>query len=93
MASRNEGDVSRLQAQTALSRVLLDRVRNDNHPSFTQMNLLEQMLPRSLYREYLIILLEKVMRDQWPSTTMLFTFSTVTAYSSAAETPWALESG
>jgi hypothetical protein len=71
LASRNRSDVSRLQAQTALSRVLLDRVRNDNHPSFTQMNLLEQMLPRSLYREYLSILLEKVMRDQWPSTTML----------------------
>jgi len=71
LASRNESDVSRLQAQTALSRVLLERVRSDNHPSFTQMNLLEQMLPRSLYREYLIILLEKVMRDQWPSTTML----------------------
>ena len=71
MASRNKGDVSRLQAQTALSRVLLDRVRNDNHPSFTQMNILEQTLPQSLHREYLSVLLEKVMRDQWPSTSML----------------------
>jgi hypothetical protein len=29
------------------------------------------MLPRSLYREYLSILFEKVMRDQWPSPSML----------------------
>ena len=71
MASRNTGDVSRLQAQTALSRVLLDKVRNDNHPSFTQMNMLEQTLPQSLHREYLGILLEKVMGEQWPSISML----------------------
>ena len=71
MASRNTGDVSRLQAQTALSRVLLDRIRNDNHPSFTQMNMLEQTLPQSLHREYLGILLEKVMGEQWPSISML----------------------
>lgn len=71
MASRNRGDVSRLQAQTALSRVLLDKVRNDNHPSFTQMNMLEQTLPPSLHREYLGILLEKVMGEQWPSISML----------------------
>ena len=71
MASRNRGDVSRLQAQTALSRVLLDKVRNDNHPSFTQMNMLEQTLPPSLHREYLGILFEKVMGEQWPSISML----------------------
>ena len=71
MASRNEGDVSRLQVQTALSRVLLDKVRNDNHPSFTQMNMLEQTLPQSMHREYVSVLLEKVMGEQWPSISML----------------------
>ena len=71
MASRNTGDVSRLQAQTALSRVLLDKIRNDNHPSFTQMNMLEQTLPRSMRREYVSVLLEKVMGEQWPSISML----------------------
>ena len=71
MASPNRGDVSRLQAQTALSRVLLDKVRQDKHPSFTQMNMLEQTLPRSLHREYLTILFEKVMSEQWPSISML----------------------
>ena len=71
MASRNEGDVSRLQVQTALSRVLLDKIRNDNHPSFTQMNMLEQTLPRSMHREYVSVLLEKVMGEQWPSISML----------------------
>jgi len=71
LASRNKSDVSRVQAQTALSRVLLDKIRNDNHPSFTQMNMLEQTLPQSLHREYLGILLEKVMGEQWPSISML----------------------
>jgi len=71
LASRNRSDVSGLQAQTALSRVLLEKVRQDNHPSFTQMNILEQTLPRSLYREYLTILLQKVIDEQWPSTSML----------------------
>ena len=71
MASRNEGDVSRLQVQTALSRVLRDKVRTDNHPSFTQMNMLEQTLPQSMHREYVSVLLEKVMGEQWPSISML----------------------
>jgi hypothetical protein len=71
LASRNAGEVSRLQVETVLSRVLLEKVRRDDHPSFTQMNILEQTLPKSLQREYLTILLEKVIGDQWPSVSML----------------------
>jgi hypothetical protein len=63
--------VSREQVQTALSRLLLERIRQDKHPSYTQMSMLEQTLPPSLHREYLSVLLEKVMNDSRPSTTMI----------------------
>jgi hypothetical protein len=63
--------VTREQAETALARVLLAKVRQDRYPSYTQMSMLEQMLPPALHREYLSILLEKVMNDPRPSITML----------------------
>ena len=64
-------EVTREQAATAFSRVLLEKIRQDQYPSYTQMRLLEQTIPRSLHREYLSILLEKVMSENRPSTTML----------------------
>jgi hypothetical protein len=71
LASRNRTDVSREEAQTAFSRLLLEKVRQDKHPSSTQMSMLEQTLPPSLHREYLNVLLEKTMNDNWPSISML----------------------
>jgi hypothetical protein len=65
------GTVSREQVQTILSHLLLEKVRQDTHPSETYMTMLEQTLPPSLHREYLNILLEKVMNDGRPSTTMI----------------------
>jgi hypothetical protein len=35
------------------------------------MSLLEQVIPRPLVREYVNVLLEKVLVDRWPSTSML----------------------
>lgn len=70
MASR-ESTVTAQEAQTALARVLLECVRRDKYPSWTQMQILEETLPRSLRREYLNVLLEKVLADSWPSITML----------------------
>ena len=70
MASQSR-DVSREQAQTALSRLLLARIRQDRYPSYTQMTMVEQVLPRSLYRDYLNILFEKLIDDPRPSTTMV----------------------
>jgi hypothetical protein len=64
-------NLNREQAQTAVSRLLLEKIRRDTYPSYTQMTLLEQTLPPRLYREYLDALLEKVISDNWPSTTML----------------------
>lgn len=61
----------REEAQTALSRFLLERVRADTHPSATQMAILEETMPPELTREYLNVLLEKVVSDKSPSVEML----------------------
>jgi hypothetical protein len=62
---------AREQAQTALTRVLLEKVREDKYPSSTDMELIEQAMPQALVGEYLTILLEKVVADRNPSISML----------------------
>jgi hypothetical protein len=62
---------TRDEAEGALARVLLERVRQDKHPSTTHMTLLEQSLPSPLVREYLNVLLEKVLTDPSPSIPMI----------------------
>jgi hypothetical protein len=71
VATRTGSQVSREQAQTALARLLLQKVRTDTYPSFTQLNILEQTLPPSLHGDYLSILFEKVADERFPSTSML----------------------
>ena len=70
MASQSSS-VSREEAQTAFARMLIEKVRAHTYPSYTEMTILEQSLPPSLYREYLNVLLEKTLTERWPSTTML----------------------
>jgi hypothetical protein len=65
------GDLSPEQVQTALARVLLERVREENYPSSTQMDLLEQIIPPDLVREYVNILLEKTLTSRWPSISIV----------------------
>jgi hypothetical protein len=67
----SNNDVSREQVQTAISRILLEKIRGDRYPSYTQMTMLEQTIPPSLYREYLNVLLEKVISENRPSVTMI----------------------
>ncbi len=52
-------------------RILMERVRQDRHPSATHMAMIEQALPPQLIPDYLEILLEKVAADNNPSTSML----------------------
>jgi hypothetical protein len=66
-------------AQVALARLLIDKIRTDKYPSGTQMDLLEQMIPRPLASEYFDALLEKVAMDQWPSVSLLARMSRLTA--------------
>ena len=66
-----EAAVIREEAQTAFSRLLLSRVRHDKHPSKAHIEILEQTLPPSLYRDYINVLFEKVLSDSHPSIPML----------------------
>ena len=68
---------TRDEVQTALARLLLEKVRQDKYPSATQMALLEQIIPPALIREYLNVLLEKVLNDNAPSIPMLHRIQTV----------------
>jgi len=69
---REETDVTeRQEAQIALSRLILQKIRQDKYPSGTQMTLLEQVIPRPLIREYVNVLMEKVASENWPSGDML----------------------
>jgi hypothetical protein len=70
MASR-QASVTREEAQTAIARVLLERVREDKYPSWTHIRLIEQVIPPPLQREYINVLLEKVLADSHPSIPML----------------------
>jgi hypothetical protein len=59
------------EAKLEAARTLLEKLRGDAHPSVTQMDLIEGMLPRELFPEYVAILTEKVRNDPYPSTALL----------------------
>jgi hypothetical protein len=59
------------EAKLDAAQVMLDKLRNDAHPSITQMDLIEGMLPPELVPQYLAILTEKVQNDPYPSKDML----------------------
>ena len=46
---------------------LLDKVREDRYPSYTQLDLIERWIPRRMIPEYLEVLKEKVEQDCYPS--------------------------
>ena len=64
-------DLSPEQVQIALARVLLERVRQENYPSTTQMDVLEEIIPPDLMRDYINVLLEKTLTSRWPSISLL----------------------
>jgi hypothetical protein len=68
----------RQEAQVALARLLIGKIRTDPYPSSTQMDILEQMIPRALASEYFDALFEKVLVDQWPSISLLGRLSRLT---------------
>jgi hypothetical protein len=59
------------EARAVFARILMERVRQDRHPSPTHMAMIEQALPREWISDYLEILLEKVANDPHPSIPML----------------------
>ena len=63
--------MTRDEAQAAFVQLLLQRVRQDQYPSSTQMNLIEESIPQEMVPDYLEVLAEKVMGDAFPSIPML----------------------
>jgi hypothetical protein len=61
----------RAEAQVAVANFLLERIRQDQYPSETMMNMLEQFIPRVMARQYVNVLLEKVVSESFPSISML----------------------
>jgi hypothetical protein len=59
------------EAKLEAAQALLDKLRGDAHPSITQMDLIEGMLPPELFQQYLAILTEKVENEPYPSTDVL----------------------
>ena len=70
MASQERALVGE-EARNAIARLLIEKVRQDKYPSTTQMEIIEQIVPSYLLRDYLNVLLEKVMTDSSPSIPML----------------------
>jgi hypothetical protein len=60
-----------VEARAAYLRLLMDRVRQDRHPSATHMAMIEQALPPQLLPIYIELLLDKVAQDSNPSLSML----------------------
>jgi hypothetical protein len=59
------------EARNAISRILLEKVRQDKYPSVTQMEMIEQLMPPYLLRDYINVLLEKVVLDSRPSIPLM----------------------
>ncbi len=59
------------EAKVDAAQALLDKLRGDAYPSITQMDIIEGMLPKELFPQYLEILTEKVQNERYPSTEVL----------------------
>ena len=76
MASRDDApeegaEINRAEAQAWFTRFLLSRVRRDDYPSTTQLDLIEKSIPREMLDEYLRVLVDKVAHDMFPSIPLL----------------------
>lgn len=58
------------QRQSVLE-LLLDKVREDNYPSATHLDLIEQLLTPDDIDSYREVLFEKVENETYPSTSIL----------------------
>jgi hypothetical protein len=63
--------LTRDEAQAWFTRFLLRRIRRDDYPSTTQLDLIEKSIPRELLAEYLHVLVDKVAHDIFPSVPLL----------------------
>ena len=71
--------MTRDEARGWLVNTLLDKVRSDPYPSATQLDIIEEVIPKAMIPDYLEVLIEKTTQDQWPSIPMLRRISRVAA--------------
>ena len=57
--------------QETFAEVLLDRIRQDVHPSVTQMDMFESIAPPRQMGAYLAHLMERIEAERFPSTSMM----------------------
>jgi DNA-nicking Smr family endonuclease len=76
MANRDDAPedgatITRDEAQAWFTRFLLRRIRRDDYPSTTQLDLIEKSIPREMLAQYLRVLVDKVAGDMFPSVPLL----------------------
>ena len=71
--------MTRDEAHGWLASMLMDKVRNDHYPSATQLEIIEEVLPREMVPDYLEILIDKAAQDSVPSVPLLRRISRVAA--------------
>jgi hypothetical protein len=70
-APDHAAEITRHEAQAWFTRFLLRRVRRDDYPSTTQLDLIEKTIPREMLPQYLRVLVDKVAHDMFPSIPLL----------------------
>jgi hypothetical protein len=70
-APEETAEITRNEARTWFARFLLRRVRRDDYPSTTQLDLIEKSIPREMLPQYLRVLVDKVAHDMFPSIPLL----------------------
>ena len=63
--------MNNIESRAMLAGHLLKKVRDDRHPSATEMAIIEEVIPPQLLPRYVEILMEKVMQESRPSISML----------------------
>jgi hypothetical protein len=63
--------MTRDEAKSWLVQLLLDKVREDQYPSSTQLNLIEESILPAMIPDYMEVLMDKVAQDTYPSLSLL----------------------
>ena len=70
-----EGDLdagdARSRAQQAIYGMMIDKIRRDQYPSPTMMNIIESNMTEDQLPEYLDMLMEKIQDSEYPSMDMI----------------------
>ena len=57
--------------QEQFAEMLLDKIRQDNYPSGTQMDMLEAIASRQVLLQYAVHLMERIQAEPYPSIPMM----------------------